>query len=164
MTSARKILLAGGLALAIWGMSYGLYYAVFVEHQTLDHIGGSLDMGFEHAAGRNLPQAHASLNEYANAAYVYVRQVDVHSHWIGLAMILFILAFAFDGVGFSDCRRRDLAVLLVLGAILFPLGVFTQTLVHGVLGSVLAVAGAAFLILGLAATAVGFARGTPAQS
>ncbi len=40
MNRARKVLVFGGLALAAFGMLYGLYYAVFVEHQTLDHMGG----------------------------------------------------------------------------------------------------------------------------
>ncbi len=161
MNDARKLLLAAALALALWGMSYGLFYAVFVEHQTLDHLGGSLATGFARAARRDLPGAHAAIGDYAAAAFTYVRQVDVHSHWIGLAMVLFVFAFAFDRVGYSESHRRDLALLLIFGSVIFPLGVLLQTLVHGTLGSVLAVAGAAALILGLALTALGFALPAP---
>jgi hypothetical protein len=52
--SARKVLLFGGIALAILGMTYGLWYAVFAEHQTLDGIGRSLASGFQAAAARTL--------------------------------------------------------------------------------------------------------------
>src|SRR5262249_101523 len=31
MSAARRILIVGGLALALWGMAYGLWYAVFAE-------------------------------------------------------------------------------------------------------------------------------------
>ena len=37
MTGSRKLLIFGGMALAAFGMLYGLQYALFVEHQTL-HI------------------------------------------------------------------------------------------------------------------------------
>ena len=50
MTRSGRLLVIGGLLLAVWGMTYGLYYAVFVEHQTLDTIGGSLTNAFVHAA------------------------------------------------------------------------------------------------------------------
>src|SRR5207237_1444333 len=81
---ARKVLVFGGLALAAFGMLYGLYYAVFVEHQTLDQMGGSLANAFVHAAQRQMADSRAALDAYASVKYDYVRQVDVHSHWIGL--------------------------------------------------------------------------------
>ena len=46
MTRARRILLFGGIALAIVGMCHGTWYAVFAEHQALDQIGGSLASAF----------------------------------------------------------------------------------------------------------------------
>jgi hypothetical protein len=46
MNGARRLLILGGIALALWGMSYGLWYAVFAEHQALDGIGISLATGF----------------------------------------------------------------------------------------------------------------------
>jgi len=45
MSGARRLLLAGGIALAVWGMGYGLWYAVFAEHQALEQIGASLALG-----------------------------------------------------------------------------------------------------------------------
>ena len=53
MSSARKVLLVGGLSLAAFGMLYGLHYAVFVEHQTLDRMGASLAQAFASASGRD---------------------------------------------------------------------------------------------------------------
>jgi hypothetical protein len=41
MSASRKLLIISGVVLAIWGMSFGLYYALFVEHQALDEIGAS---------------------------------------------------------------------------------------------------------------------------
>ncbi len=79
MNRARKVLVFGGLALAAFGMLYGLYYAVFVEHQTLDHMGRSLATAFVCAAERQIPESRMALDAYALTKYDYVRQVDVHS-------------------------------------------------------------------------------------
>jgi len=158
MSPARKLLIVSGLLLTLWGLGWGLVYAVFVEHQTLDSLGGEITTAFVRAAERNLPDAHASLAAYADTEFRYVRQVDVHSHWTGLAMMLIVLGVAFERVNFSESMRMRLAVALVIGAVAFPLGVILQTLMKGALPSVLAVAGAAIVTIGLAGSAWGFAR------
>jgi hypothetical protein len=158
MKGSQKLLLAGGLALALWGMSYGLWYALFAEHQHLDGIGRSLATSFAASADRNLPGAQAALGEYRATKYVYERHVDVHSHWIGLAMVLIVLSFAFDRVGLSEQARFWLAAALLLGAIVFPLGVLLQTLNLGLVSKGLAVTGSALEIAALAVVALGFWR------
>lgn len=159
MARSRKILLIGGLLLALWGMSYGLYYALFEEHQTLERMGERLAAGFVHAAERESPKARAALDEFARTKYEYVREVDVHSHWTGLAMLLVLLGVIFDSVGFEEHWRLRLAVLLVAGSALFPLGVILQTVDRGFGPKALAVAGSGALIVALGAVAAGFARG-----
>jgi len=131
MSSARRLLLLGGIALAVWGMSYGLWYAVFAEHQALDGIGSSLAAGFSAAAQRNAALAENSLARYKEAKYVYDRQVDVHSHWIGLAMLLIVVGIGFDRINLSERTKFLLALGLFLGAAIFPFGVLLQTLSHG---------------------------------
>jgi hypothetical protein len=159
MSSDRKLLLIGGLALATLGMLYGLHYAVFVEHQTLDQMGGSLTQAFVSAAERDREGAHSAVNAYAATKYDYVRQVDVHSHWIGLAMLLIVLGAAFESVGLSAQARLWVAAALVAGSFIFPLGVILQTLSHGaVYASGLAILGSAIVTMALAAVAWGFAR------
>jgi hypothetical protein len=156
--SARKLLLFGGIALAILGMSYGLWYAVFAEHQALDGIGQSLSASFHAAAERNPAGSENSLLQYREAKYVYDRQVDVHGHWIGLAMLLFILAIAFDHIGLSEKFKLLLACALLLGAVLFPLGVLLQTWSHGPLPKAITILGSALVIAGLAGVVLGFMR------
>lgn len=158
MTRASRILIIGGLVLALWGMGYGLFYAVFVEHQTLDRLGGTLAAAFTSAAGRQMSQSNASLDAYARASYDYVRQVDVHSHWLGLALVLIVLGLAFERVELPENTRTLVAIGLLLGSILFPLGVILQTLMTGPLPSALAILGAALVTAGLAAAALGLVR------
>ena len=101
VSRSRKLLILGGTVLAVLGMLYGLHYAVFVEHQTLDRMGGSLAGAFAHAAERRGDDSQLALTAYRETKYDYVRQVDLHSHWIGLAMLMIVLGVVFDEVAFG---------------------------------------------------------------
>ena len=149
MSGSRRVLIAGGIALAIWGMSYGLWYAVFAEHQALDNIGASLAEGFAAAADRNAGVMESSLRQYREAKYVYERQVDVHGHWIGLAMLLIVLGIASDRVNLSERFKVLLAAELLVGAVVFPLGVLLQTISHGPLPRGVAIVGSGLVVAGL---------------
>ena len=162
MSVARKMLLIGGLSLAALGMLYGLHYALFVEHQTLDRMGGTLQQSFVDAAQRRPAEAHAALDAYAATKYAYVRQVDLHSHWTGLAMLLIVLGIALDYMAFSDRMRTALAFALVAGSFLFPLGVILQTVSRDTsVASALAIFGSATVTIALAAVVWGFWRFAP---
>jgi hypothetical protein len=158
MSAARRILLLGGIALAVCGMSYGLWYAVFAEHQALEEIGSSLAAGFGGAAERNSALTERAFQKYQQAKYVYDRQVDVHGHWIGLGMVLIVLGIGLDRLAFSERIKMLLSASSLLGSFLFPLGVLLQTLDRGNGPRALAVLGSALVIGALAAFAVGFAR------
>ncbi len=159
MSGSRKILILGGLALAAFGMLYGLHYAVFVEHEKLDRMGASLTEGFVAVAGSNRAQASAALRDYGDVKYDYVRQVDAHSHWIGLAMLMIVLGMVFGRTSFAERTRQWLAIGLLTGSILFPLGVLLQTAESDrMFASGLAVVGAALVTAALAGVAIGFAR------
>ncbi|HKD63822.1 MAG TPA: hypothetical protein VKB40_07290 [Candidatus Acidoferrales bacterium] len=158
MTTSRKLLIFGGLLLAVWGMGYGIWYAVFIEHQTLDGLGSALATGFMRAAENRMAESQAALADAAARSFVYVRQVDAHGHWIGLGLLLLILGIAFDRVGFAERVRTYIAMALLAGAIAFPFGVLLETWNRGGVPQAIAVIGSVLVILGLSGTAWGFAR------
>lgn len=159
MNPSRKIMIVGGLVLVVTGMVFGLWYAVFAEHQQLEGMGERLTTGFALAAERMLPESHSAIHSYAATHYDYVRNVDVHSHWGGLAVLLIVLGTVFHRVGFRESARRFLAGAFVLGAFLFPLGVLLETVDHSRWPQALAVIGSALIIGALALIALGFMRG-----
>ena len=157
MSGSRRLLILSGIALALWGMGYGLWYAVFAEHQALNTIGASLATAFDASASRNPAGVETSFNNYTEAKYIYDRQVDVHGHWIGLAMLLIVAGIGFDRVRFAERYKLALAGALLAGAVIFPLGVLLQTFDHGaiprgiaILGSVLVIAALLGITMGLA--------------
>ena len=113
MRASRKLLVIGGLLLSIWGMSYGLYYALLIEHQTLETIGSSLATSFASASQRKMEASRVNLESYTLARFDYARQVDVHSHWIELGMILMSLGVIFNRVLFGERLRFVLALALL---------------------------------------------------
>jgi hypothetical protein len=156
--TARKILIVGGLALLIWGMGYGFWYAVFAEHQALDGMGVSLATGFAAAAQRDAAGMHAAMERYRETKYVYDRQVDIHGHWIGLAMVLLILGLAMGRVGYSERVKTLLAAGLLAGAVAFPAGVWWQMVEHGAGPRVVAGVAAGLVIAAMGAMAMGMLR------
>jgi hypothetical protein len=159
MSGSRRILLTGGIALAVFGMAYGMWYAIFAEHQAQEEIGASLSTAFSGAARRDSEQSEAALLRYKESKYVYDRQVDVHSHWIGLAMVLIVLGLCFNQVSFSEKLKVWIAVALLAGAWVFPLGVLLQAYGQGPLPRILAISGSALEIASLCFIALGFAWG-----
>ena len=158
MKSAKKLLMISGLGLALLGMAFGLYYAVFAEHQALDQIGFHLAKGFVYAASQRPADASASLHLYADDQYEYIRYVDVHSHWIGLGMLLLLFGIVFDRTGGDERNRMLIAWLLVLGSFVFPAGVLVQAFSSAVVGKIIAGIGSALVTLGLIGAAFGFLR------
>ena len=163
MSQSRRLLIVGGLLLVILGMAYGLYYALFDEHQTLESITVSAARSFSLAAGKDLDASRAALDAYAAAKFDYVREVDVHSHWSGLALLLVIFGLIFDQVNFPERMRFLVAAAMVAGSFLFPASVLLQTFNQGIVPKALAAVAAALLVVSLAAVAVGFARAKDTQ-
>lgn len=159
MNTSSKLLVIGGLVLALCGMGYGLYYALFDEHQTLEMMGDSLGAAFSGAAERRMPEAHRSLDRYALARFEYVRGVDVHSHWTALAMLMIVLGVAFHRLSFQGRIANYLAAALLLGSATFPFGVILQTINRGAFPKLVAAVGSALLIAALGLVALVFARG-----
>jgi hypothetical protein len=158
MTRSQRLLIIAGLALTLWGMADGLLYAVFFEHQALDHLGGALATAFAQAARGDMSASRFALDDYAASNYFYVREVDAHSHWAGLAMVLILLGLIFDRVAFSERWRYALALAMSAGAAIFPLGVLLQAPDSGPLPKALAIAGTGLLVFGFSACVVGFLR------
>jgi hypothetical protein len=164
MSGSRRLLIVGGIALAVWGMGYGLWYAVFAEHQALDSIGASLAGSFVAAADRHPGEMEGSLRQYREAKYIYDRQVDVHGHWIGLAMLLIVLGIGFERVNFSERLKKLVAVGLLAGAVVFPLGVLLQTISHGPMPRAVAIAGSGLIVGAMAVVSLAVIRGARVEA
>ena len=158
MSRCQQILIYSGLSLLILGMTYGLWYAVFAEHQRLEEMGGALAQTFATAAAGDLESSHAAIHAYGEAKYAYTREVDAHSHWGGLAILLILFGAVFDRTGFAERTRFWLAVSLSASSFAFPLAVLLQTFDQGEWPRVLAASTSIVLITSMIMAAAGFIR------
>ncbi len=70
-------------------------------------------------------------------------------------MVLIVLGIGFDRVNFTERLKLFLAFGLLVGAVVFPLGVLLQTMSHGALPRAIAIVGSGFVIAGLVGCAAG---------
>ena len=156
MTGSQKILLSGGLALAILGMAYGFWYAVVDEHPTLERMGVSLASAFAEVAKGEMAQARDSLETYGETRFEYIREVHFHGHLVALSTLLLILGLFFNQLAFSERIRLYLASLLVFGTAALPLGSLLEIVLTGPVPMAVALLGTISIIGGLGAVAAGF--------
>ncbi len=155
MDRSQKVLIIAGLLIAVAGMLYGLWYAIFDEHQTLEQLGGALANSFVEASNRDLAGAVNELERYRLIGTEYSREVHAHSHWITLSMILIVLGLAYERVNYGASVKLGLAVVLSIGSFMFPLGVLLQNFPLGMLGKLLAQAGSLAVILSFLLITIG---------
>jgi hypothetical protein len=160
MTSSQKILLSGGLALAILGMAYGLWYAVAYEHPTLERMGVSLASAFAEVAKGEMDPAREFLKTYGETRFEYIREVHTHGHLVALSTLLLVLGLFFNQLAFAERIRLYLASLLVFGTAALPLGSLLEIMLSGPVPKAVALLGAISLIGGLGAVAAGLLLST----
>ncbi len=157
MTGSQRILLTGGLALAILGMAYGLWYAAVDEHPTLERMGVSLASAFAEVAKGEMDPAREFLKTYGETRFEYIREVHTHGHLVALSALLLVLGLFFNQLAFSERIRLYLASILVFGTAALPLGSLLEILLTGALPKAVALLGAVSVIGGLAAVTAGLA-------
>ena len=160
MTGSQKILLSGGLALAILGMAYGFWYAVADEHPTLERMGVSLASAFAEVAKGEMDPAREFLKTYGETRFEYIREVHTHGHLVALSTLLLVLGLFFNQLAFTERIRFYLASLLVFGTAALPLGSLLEIMLSGPVPKAVALLGAVSLIGGLGAVAAGLLLST----
>ena len=74
-------------------------------------------------------------------------------------MAVIVLGIGFDRVNFEERFKMFLALALLVGAVVFPLGVLLQTMSHGALPRAIAITGSGFVIAGLVGSTAGVFAG-----
>ena len=156
MTSANKTYIVGGLLLVLIGLIFGVYYAIFDEHQTLVAMGMAFAQSFFEAAAGNETGVSESIEVFRANSFEYVREVSFHAHIIELGTLALIIPLFAHRIGWSDGRKLLIARLFIIGSLVFTVAVLAQTVALGpltqglaVMGSGLVIACVGILVLGL---------------
>jgi hypothetical protein len=153
MSAPQRILILTGLFLIAFTMAFGVWYAIFDEHQTLVGMGVHMATGFAEMAAGNPDASTAALESYADLSQEYRREVHAHGHWGMLSLVLIIVGLAFNRLALGERQGLMLAWLLALSTALFPLGVLMQIGPAAGLGKLLSVPASLGMVLGLLVSA-----------
>jgi len=153
MSSPQRVLVLTGLFLIAFTMAFGVWYAIFDEHQTLVGMGVHMATGFAEMAAGNPEASTTALENYADLSREYGREVHAHGHWGMLSLVLIIIGLAFNRLALGERQGMLLAWLLALSAALFPLGVLLQIGPAAGLGKLLSVPASLGMVLGLLVSA-----------
>ncbi len=153
MSASQRILVLTGLFLIAFTMAFGVWYAIFDEHQTLVGMGVHMATGFAEMAAGNPEASTTAFENYADLSQEYRREVHAHGHWGMLSLVLIIIGLAFHRLALNERQGLLLAWLLALSAALFPLGVLLQIGPAAGLGKLLSVPASLGMVLGLLVSA-----------
>jgi hypothetical protein len=162
MSGAKGLLIVWSLGLIVLGMSWGLVYAVFLEHPRLHQMGEAAAAAFVAGAAGDQASGQEALARLGQARFAYVREVDAHSHWTALGFIGCLLGLGLHEVRLRERARLRVAQAYLLGSFLFPLGVMLQIWNPGWAAKAVAGGGAAVATAALVVAAAGLFRKEPA--
>ncbi len=121
---ARRMLVIGGIALILVGMILGDIFAVFILHPNADRTGAALMDATRAVAAQDPQSAGAAFAKIGGYLENRGTKVDAHAHMISFGYIALLLALLQPLVAISEARKKFLAKLFLLGAVLLPVGVF----------------------------------------
>jgi hypothetical protein len=122
--SARRLLVIGGIALILAGMLLGDIFAVFVLHQNASRINENLLAATNAVAAHDPSSVPAHFMAIGGLLENRATKVDAHVHMIDFGYLALLLALVQPFVALSESAKRRLAVTLICGAALLPIGVF----------------------------------------
>jgi len=158
-STARRTLLAGGLALVLLGFVYGSYYAVadLYKHEALDF--SLLSQMSSGAAANDTGTVDSALAQYAQLGGDKAVKIAAHAHAIEFGLLAILLSFFQPYVRLQEAWKRRWAWVLLFGSLLLPVCVLLE-LNFGLLAGGMADAGGLLVIIALLAMWIGMVRYT----
>lgn len=122
--SARRLLVAGGMALFLCGAIFGDIFAVFILHPNAGRVGQALAAAAMAVRAKDV--AGVLQNFQAIGGFLENRgtKVDAHLHMIVFGYLAMLIAIVLPHIHLSEAVKKRLAVLLITGAVVLPVGVF----------------------------------------
>jgi len=157
MSGSQRTLTVAALLLVAAGILLGIGHALAVRYNTVQVLQYRAQWAATSLASQHGPTNAIQAAEHKS--YIYTRVVDAHTHIIKLATVLLLIALLYPLIALPEKRKRTLAILLLTGICLFPLGVLAEIYVQGRSAQAAAAAGALLVILTFGGMVWGLLRG-----
>lgn len=122
--SATRLFILGGIALVVAGMVFGDIFAVFVLHQNAGRIGEQLLAATQAVAAGDAGSVRTHFASIGGLLENRGTKVDTHVHILDFGYLALLLALVQPYVAFTPQRKKRLAQLFLLGAVILPVSVF----------------------------------------
>ncbi|KJS11874.1 MAG: hypothetical protein VR67_11905 [Peptococcaceae bacterium BRH_c8a] len=134
---AYHILLNGGLALLLLGMFYGGIYGAFFLDNLAQDQSEQLRFAIIYATRGQEEEAEQSFEEMAEMDEIMEVFGSGHAHLNLFGLIALALASNVHKIRLKDKWQISAAIVLLVGGLLFPVGLILQPLVNKTLGKVI---------------------------
>jgi hypothetical protein len=162
MSGSQPTLTAAALLLVAAGLVVGFAHAAAVHSNTLPVLQYREHWTAATLASQNGPRE--AIQAAQHKSYAYTRVIDAHTHIIKLATVLLLVALVYPIIRLPEKRKRTLAIMLIAGICVFPLGVLAEIYVRGRSAQAVAAIGALLVILGFGGLVWGLLRGSAARA
>ncbi|HYL12231.1 MAG TPA: hypothetical protein VEV41_04315 [Terriglobales bacterium] len=162
MSGSQRTLAAAALILVVAGIVLGFVHAATVRYKTLPVLQYRAHVTAAALASENGPEEAIQAAEHKS--YAYIRVVDAHTHIIKLATVLLLVALVYPLVSLPEKRKQTLAIVLITGICVFPLGVLAEINMRGRSAQAVAAVGALLVILSFGGIVWGLLRGSAARA
>lgn len=122
--SARRIYVIGGIVLILAGLVLGDIFAVFILHPNAGRIGERLLAASSSVASGDAAGVVNHFKDIGGALENRGTKVDAHVHLIDFGYLALLLALLQPWIALGELQKKRLAILLLAGAWLLPVGVF----------------------------------------
>ena len=123
--SPARILIFGGILIAIVGMLFGEYFAIFHLHQSGMTIEAEMLNSVKAVAAGDSEPIGGSMERIGKMLENMGTKKDTHAHWIQLAYLCLILGLVQPYIAIGPTWKRRWAIVLVASSFILPIGVFS---------------------------------------
>ncbi|MFQ5793273.1 MAG: hypothetical protein ACE5JI_22610, partial [Acidobacteriota bacterium] len=117
-SSPARILIFGGILIALTGMLFGEIYAVFPLHQSAKTIEAEMLTSVQAVARGDRRALEDPLTAIGKMQENMGTKKDTHTHWIQLAYLCLILGLIQSYVALGETWKRRWAIVMVAGSFL----------------------------------------------
>ena len=138
---AYNILVIGGMALLLLGMSYGGVYGAFFLDKFHAIQENHFKTALDYAATEKIKEAKTAYDQAAKTQMLMEAVSSGHAHLTIFGLIGLALAINVNKLQIKEKWKNIAAIALITGGLILPIGVVLQPLVNKTLGKVVSIIG-----------------------
>lgn len=160
MTDPERWVVTLGLVLFIGGLAGSLTYTQVVNHRTYPELTAQFGQGFERLARGEPTEARREMMKAKLASYRHVRASDAKTHLLKVSALVILVGVLLPLIPWSSRTIHWSSGILLVGTVLFPLGLFWEVFSRALIPQLVAGLGALMVFLSFSGFLYGIYQAT----